>query len=346
MKTMEEIPGLRSKPYTLWIHILVWVAFLLVPLLFIESATGRERFMILGWFLQFLMACYFYYNYLYLIPYFLLRKRLPEYFLMLLVGLLVISGLNIIFILTTADLVEHHHHPFSFWRTALFPIYPAVMAFALSGTLRITMAWFNNERQKKEMEAEKLSSELAFLKSQVNPHFLFNILNNICSLARKKSDETENAIIKLSQIMRYMLQDSKDEKVSLGKEVEYLQSYIELQRLRLPEQVKIEFTTEGQPDLYSIEPLLLIPFVENAFKHGVSYQGSSVIEIHLQVMGKALLFSVKNNIAKQREGAAEQGSGIGLKNVIRRLELLYPGKHQLSISDDGQRYEVVLNINF
>ena len=123
--------------------------------------------MIMGWFLQFLMACYFYYNYLYLIPRFLLRKKIWEYFLMLIVGLLVISGFNLIFIISTSDLVEHHH-PFSFWRTALFPIYPAIMAFALSSTLRITMAWFNNERQKKEMEAEKLFSELAFLLSLIH----------------------------------------------------------------------------------------------------------------------------------------------------------------------------------
>jgi len=264
---------------------------------------------------------------------------------MLILGLLVISGLNLIFITGTAGLVEHHH-PFSFWRTALFPLYPAIMAFALSSSLRITMEWFNNERQKKEMEAEKLSSELAFLKSQVNPHFLFNILNNICSLARKKSDETENAIIKLSQIMRYMLQDSKDEKVSLEKEVEYLNSYIELQRLRLPEKVKIDFTIDGQPELLSIEPLLLIPFVENAFKHGVSYQGSSAISIHLGTKGNNLSFTVRNNIAKHKDEAVEQGSGIGLKNVMRRLELLYPGKHQLIITDDGNEYLVELDIKF
>jgi two-component system, LytTR family, sensor kinase len=343
--TMEEIPGLRSKPYTVWVHILVWVAFFLVPLLFIESATGRERFMIMGWFLQFLMVCYFYYNYLYLVPQFLLRRKFTGYFLMLILGFVGLSVMNVIFINVTAGIVEHHH-PFSFWRTALFPLYPAIMAFALSSFLRITMEWFNNERQKKEMEAEKLASELAFLKSQVNPHFLFNILNNICSLARKKSDETENAIIKLSQIMRYMLQDSKDERVSLEKEVEYLNSYIELQRLRLPEKVKIAFTIEGRPELMSIEPLLLIPFVENAFKHGVSYQGSSEISIHLETKVQALSFSVLNNIAKHKDEMIEQGSGIGLKNVMRRLELLYPGKHQLNIRDDGKQYLAELEIKF
>jgi sensor histidine kinase YesM len=342
---MEEIPGLRSKSYTVLIHILVWVAFLLVPLIFIESETGRERFMIMGWFQQLLMAAYFYYNFLFLIPRFLLKKRFWPYFMMLLIGLVAISGLNIIFALTTSGLIEHHH-PFNFWRTAFFPFYPAVMAFALSSSVRITMEWFKNERQKKEMEAEKLASELAFLKSQVNPHFLFNILNNICSLARKKSDETENAIIKLSQIMRYMLQDSKDAKVSLEKEIEYLQSYIELQRLRLPEAVKINFSTEGRPELFSIEPLLLIPFVENAFKHGVSYQDSSEITIRLTCIDKSLCFSVGNHIAKHQGGAVEQGSGIGLKNVMRRLELLYPEKHFLEISDDGNQYNVELELQF
>jgi two-component sensor histidine kinase len=342
---MKAIYELRPKPYTVLIHILVWVAFLLVPLLFIESAEGRERFMTMGWFMQLLMAAYFYYNYLFLIPRFLLRKRIAPYFFMLLFGLVAISALNILFALATAHFIEHHH-PFSFWRTAFFPFYPAVMAFALSSSVRITMEWFKNERQKKEMEAEKLSSELAFLKSQVNPHFLFNILNNICSLARKKSDETENAIIKLSQIMRYMLQDSRDEKVSLEKEVEYLQSYIELQRLRLPDNMNIDFIVGGRPELLSIEPLLLIPFVENAFKHGISYQGGSDILIRLNAADHLLTFIVENHIATHQDNSVEQGSGIGLKNVKRRLELLYPGKHELQIHDNGDQYKINLEIRF
>lgn len=343
--SMERIPGLRSKSYTVLIHILVWVAFLLIPLVFIESATGRERFMVMGWFQQLLMALYFYYNFLFLIPRFLLRKKIWAYFLLVVLGWTVISGLNIVFTSATYGLYMHRH-PFDLWRAFLFPFYPAVMAFTLSTSVRITMEWFKNERQKKEMEAEKLGSELAFLKSQVNPHFLFNILNNICSLARKKSDLTENAIIKLSQIMRYMLQDSKDEKVSLEKEVEYLQSYIELQRLRLSETVKIDFMTVGRPELFSIEPLLLIPFVENAFKHGVSYQESSEISIRLNCLGHVLFFAVENHIVRRRTNTLEQGSGIGLKNVIRRLELLYPGKHQLRISDDDNQYKVELEIQF
>jgi LytS/YehU family sensor histidine kinase len=143
-----------------------------------------------------------------------------------------------------------------------------------------------------------------------------------------------------------MLQDSKDERVSLEKELEYLHSYIELQRLRLPETVKIDFSTEGRTDLFSIEPLLLIPFIENAFKHGVSYKDASEIRIRLICRSRSLSFSVENLIAKHQDGSIEQGSGIGLKNVMRRLELLYPGKYQLTINDDGNQYHVELEIQF
>jgi len=146
--------------------------------------------------------------------------------------------------------------------------------------------------------------------------------------------------------MRYMLQDSNDEKVSLEKEVEYLQNYIELQRMRLPETVKIDFLIEGCPEVGSIEPLLLIPFVENAFKHGVSYQERSEILIFLNSTEKHLTFTVDNHITKPTDNNVEQGSGIGLKNVIRRLELLYPGKHDLRITDTGTQYRVELKIQF
>ncbi|MFA5727493.1 MAG: histidine kinase [Saccharofermentanaceae bacterium] len=339
------MPGLRSKPSSVWIHILIWLAYFMVPLLFIESAAGRERFMILGWFMQLLTLIYFYYNYSFLIPRFLLPKKIVLYVVMLILGLLVISGINAIFSLSVFGMFEHRH-PFNLWRAVTFPVYPVLLAFALSSAIRIIMEYFQNERQKKEMESEKLSAELAFLKSQVNPHFLFNILNNICSLARKKSDNTENAIIKLSQIMRYMLQDSKDETVCLEKEVEYLQNYIDLQRLRISDQVRITFTVEGRPEQMSIAPLLLIPFVENAFKHGVSYMDEAEITITLKAYSDNLTFIVVNRVVKQNVESSDQGSGIGLKNVKRRLDLLYPKNHALIISEENNQYQVELTIHF
>jgi LytS/YehU family sensor histidine kinase len=222
--------------------------------------------------------------------------------------------------------------------------FPSLFVLALSTTLRITNEWFKTEKQKKEMETEKLTSELAFLKSQVNPHFLFNILNNICSLARKKSDHTEDAIIKLSQIMRYMLYESKDERVSLDLEVEYLQNYIELQRLRISELVIIDFRVEGKPETRQIEPMLLIPFVENAFKHGISYLEDSRIDILLKVTDDVIFFRVENNVVKKTDDSIGEESGIGLKNVLRRLDLLYPASHEIRINDDGVNYLVELTI--
>lgn len=342
---MGSHPGIQIKPSVLWIHIMVWLAFFMIPLLFIESASGRERFMIMGWFMQFLTLLYFYYNYCYLVPKFLLKKKIGLYIFMLLLGLVVISNLNILFTLATADLIQHRH-PFNLWRTSTFPVYPAILAFALSSAVRIIMEYFRNERQKKEMEAEKLTAELAFLKSQINPHFLFNTLNNICSLARKKSDQTENAIIKLAQIMRYMLQDSQDERVDLAKEVEYLQNYIELQRLRVFGKVQVVFSVEGNPEQFSIAPLLLIPFVENAFKHGVSYQDETEIGITIRALKNQLVFIVENTFVRQKEGLVGQGSGIGMKNVVRRLDLLYPGQYELIIRDENNRYRVELTITY
>lgn len=342
---MLSFNDIHSRKYTVSIHILIWVSFFFVPLLFIESGQGRARFIVLSWFMLLLMAGYFYLNYLYLIPRYLLRRKTLQYFLLLLISLVIIGFIHLAYIYSVGSLFEHRHRP-PFYHIALMPLYPAILAFALSTAIRITSEWFKTEKQKKEMEAEKLFSELAFLKSQVNPHFLFNILNNICSLARKKSDDTENAIIKLAQIMRYMLQDSKDEKVSLEKEVEYLHNYIELQRLRISDHVRIQFTLEGQTEVIMLEPLLLIPFIENAFKHGVSYLENSAIDIFLRVDHHSLFLRVNNKVVRKDQEVSLQGSGIGLKNVIRRLDLLYPEKHRLVIHDDGEAYQVELTIHF
>ncbi len=303
------------------------------------------RFIQMGWFRILLIAGYFYLNYFLLIPKLLFQKKILLYILFLLAGLTVILLLSQTYFYFLEIVIKHRtfHHRF-FGRSFFMPLTPSLVAFAVSSSIKITGEWFINQRQKQEMEAEKLSSELAFLKSQINPHFLFNILNNICSLARKKSDETENAIIKLSRIMRYMLQDSKNEKVELEMEIEYLQSYIELQRLRISDQVKIDFAIEGKTNTIMLEPLLLIPFVENAFKHGVSYLENSEIKICLKADVNNLFFRIENKILRSGKETIPLESGIGLKNVIRRLELLYPEKHRLSITDHGEQYIVELII--
>ena len=342
---MQKPSGILSKTIIALVHLLIWAVLIYLPILLSESPEAKQRFMHVGWFIIFMMAISFYLNYHVLIPKLLLKKKPWFYALGMISTMLVIMAISTGYFEFLDNLRPARHHPHHFYRLALIPFAPCLVALALSSVIKISMEWYKNEEQKKEMSAEKLTSELAFLKSQINPHFLFNNLNNICSLARKKSDDTENAIIKLSHIMRYMLQDSKNEKVTLDNEVEYLQNYIELQRLRISDQVHIELKTEGEIAMIQIEPLLLIPFIENAFKHGISYQEEAAIRIFLKVDPDQLLLQVENTIFRNRDTDGTS-SGIGLKNVMRRLELLYPGQHELTINEEGSTYQVKLYIHF
>lgn len=211
----------------------------------------------------------------------------------------------------------------------------------MSGFIKIARQWFRSEQQREELKVANLNAELRFLKSQINPHFLFNCLNTIYSLAHKRSEETENAIVKLSTIMRYMIYESNEDKVPLQKELLYLQDYIDIQRLRLPEAIAVKYEVKGDPARLTIEPMLLIPFVENAFKHGVSYAEHSFIDIDISIVRNEIIMEIRNSIFKQR--VAEQG-GIGLQNVLKRLELLYEDDHEISIVTHEDQFIVNLKM--
>ncbi|WP_442794433.1 sensor histidine kinase [Pelobium manganitolerans] len=213
----------------------------------------------------------------------------------------------------------------------------------LSTVYKFTVDWFFNEREKTELEKQKLTAELAFLKSQINPHFLFNSLNNIYSLAYQKSDAAPNAILKLSEIMRYMLYESNDSKVSLEKEIGYLKSFIELQKLRFKGDAQVVLEIEGQVAQQQIVPLLLISFVENAFKHGLATDKNHPIHINISVFEDNLMFTIKNRKNLQNK---DQTGGIGMINVVRRLDLTYPGKYKLNVENREEDYfsELYLNL--
>lgn len=193
------------------------------------------------------------------------------------------------------------------------------------------------ERAQEIARQERLRAELSFLRSQISPHFIFNILNSIVYLIRTKSQQAEPVTIKLSELMRYMLYESNDEQVPLEKEVDYLRNYVELQKIRFEDDVDILLDVEGQGGGQRIEPMLLIPFVENAFKHGVGMITRPTIEVSLRYSEEVLDFTVKNKITPDQASTKDPSSGIGLPNVQRRLELLYPNKHQLTAGpqDDG-----------
>lgn len=238
-----------------------------------------------------------------------------------------------------------HNYTYSESFTWLYYItdsaYNGVGFLILAVPLKMVEDFFKNEKIKRELQTEKTSAELAFLKSQLNPHFLFNTLNNIYVLAYQKSDQTPAAMLKLSEIMRYMLYESNEEKVGLKQEVKYLQNIIALQKMRYNSDVFIETTFQGDFESNEIAPLLLAPFVENAFKHGeVSDRDNPVIIRFLESKGN-LHFYIKNKKSKAQK---DETGGVGLNNVRRRLDLLYPEKYSLDIFEDDAVYQCELNL--
>jgi two-component system, LytTR family, sensor kinase len=325
-------------------HIIAWIVFIGYPFIFFTETFPSPH--IYEYLLHsFILVFVFYLNSLVLIPAFLTPRKMLLYSLSLLGVVLLATILDFWSDVLVARFISHDPN---IWQHALHKPHRAVFwnmfILAVSTSYKVIVEWFSADRQKKEMQKEKLDSELAFLRSQVSPHFLFNTLNNIYSLAYKKSDKAPEAIVKLSQLMRYMLYDSVEEKVSLTNEIEYLQNYIDLQKMRLADEVEVFFTCEGDTDGILIEPMLLIPFVENAFKHGVSYTENTSITIELKLTEYNLFFKVVNP-ARHNEQIVDRSSGIGLHNILRRLELLYPERHQLYIQNNAGSYKVELTIN-
>jgi two-component system LytT family sensor kinase len=220
-----------------------------------------------------------------------------------------------------------------------------VILIAFLVILGISFAYFFLKQWAKS-ELIQLSTENKFLRSQVNPHFLFNTLNNLFSMAQAKgNDELADGISKLSGMMRYMLYDSNAESVFLGTEITYLEECITLNKLRYAdEEATVTFDYPAQANGISIAPMLFVPFVENAFKHGVAIGQTTVITISMQLSGKTLIFTCENANHNAIRKMAREKSGIGLENVKRRLELLYPGKHRLHLSETEEKFSVNLEI--
>ncbi|MEJ8803655.1 sensor histidine kinase [Pontibacter sp. H249] len=217
----------------------------------------------------------------------------------------------------------------------------SIMYILLGIAYGYVVDYFKTQEEKKQLEQAKLTTELAFLRSQINPHFLFNTINDIYSLTYQKSDLAPDALLKLSGLLRYMLRESEQQQVLLKKEVDYLQDVVELQRIGLKGNAFIDLTAEGSIEGKLIAPLMLISFVENAFKHGVCTDPVDPVSIGLRVEEHTLYFTVFN---KKNKDQKDKTGGIGLTNVRRRLELLYPEKYTLDITEDEQTYLVELSL--
>lgn len=224
-------------------------------------------------------------------------------------------------------------------------IFQELFVLAIGISYRFLSDNVKEQEAKKEKENERLKSELSFLRSQISPHFMFNVLNSVVALSRRKPEMVESVVVKLSELMRYMIYETSDAKVAISKESNYLESYIELQKIRFGNDIAIHFESNLTNSASQIEPMLLIPFVENAFKHGVGMILNPSIHIALQDTPTAMLFTVRNQVSSQIEEKKDASSGIGLTNVKRRLALLYPGLHHLDIQEGKGEYVVTLTIN-
>lgn len=208
--------------------------------------------------------------------------------------------------------------------------------------------WMFLDRKLLLLEKEKLNSELAFLKYQINPHLLFNTLNNLFSMSQESNAfEVSKGISKLSNLMRYTLYENKENDVSIKKEIEFIEQFIDLQKLRAnnSNDLEVNFQIEGDISKVVIRPFLLIPFVENAFKHGVNLREKSIININLKLINNILSFSVDNHIYRSDKGLTENEGGIGLDNLKKRLKLLYPGTHKIIILEDKDIFTATIILN-
>lgn len=211
-----------------------------------------------------------------------------------------------------------------------------------------TRTWLVNEKLKQELVREKLTAELSFLKNQLNPHFLFNVLNMAYSSAsRKGDDQTADIIEKLSVMMRYMIYDSNVEKVDVEREIEFIRNYINLQKMRFSDDVPVlvNFSVSGNYSGYRIAPLMLISFIENAFKYGVKLEQRSEISISIVFNNGEMEFVVRNPIFKNVPSIDSKNQGIGIKNTRKRLDILYAGKHKLDININSNEFSLNLHLN-
>ena len=285
----------------------------------------------------------FYLNFLLFIPRFLDKKKYKLYAISIVSTIiafgLVKYGFGLMFKSIILMRLKGHEIPFS--KYFINTIFITTIFLFLSTVLKFTIDWFLNGRIQRDLENQRLTAELSFLKSQINPHFLFNSLNSIYSLAYQKSDTTPEAILKLSEIMRYMLYECNDNKVELTKELQYLQNYIDLQKIRFGNKAFINFEVRGEVTNQHIVPLLLISFIENAFKHGIANDAASPIKLKINLEDGHLYFFIQN---KKHTHNRDSSGGIGLNNVRRRLDLLYPGKYNLEIRDEADTYTCQLSL--
>ena len=338
-----------KKWVTVVLHIAVWVLLFSLPYILKpslnESRPATEKaepaLVHLRYILNDLIYIgFFYLNAFYLIPKFIYKRSYKRY-----AAVIISSFIIILFITWSIFFLFMSMQRFNIRGHILFNLFFFLFFFAGSTAYRMIKDRTRADRIAREKENENLKTELSLLRSQASPHFMFNVLNNMVALARKKSDLLEPSLLKFSSLMRYMLYDADEEKVGLEKEIDYLQSYIDLQQQRFGKNVQINVNLQQFDDNYEIEPMLLIPFVENAFKHGTGILEDAQITVELKAEKGMLHFNVQNKYDPSSIEIKDKTSGIGLTNVKRRLNLLYGNKQNLLISRKDNWFTISLQLN-
>ncbi len=243
-----------------------------------------------------------------------------------------------------------NHVALDIWTLQFFAGGFASISFTLGITMSLKMVrqWYERERVTENLERINMETELKYLKMQINPHFLFNSLNSLYALTLQKSDKAPELVLKLSEILRYVLYDGSEKWVALDKEINYLRSYLDLEKIRNGDRLKFIFNVNGNPGSKQIAPMLFLTFLENSFKHGISQKADGgYVEIDMEIFDDHLNFSIRNSKPKEKEKRLNgKSGGIGLENIKKRLALLYPDKHTLHMTDDGEQYIVKLILRF
>lgn len=330
------------------VHITIWLTLYILGIIFIRTLGPFNKIdnsiiipLTIGTLIN---AILFYSVSLFLIPKYANKRKAKKFLLsviILFVTFTLIETLIDFFFLTW--ILSNSPEPF--YGQLLTNSIINLIFISLSIGYGFTITWVINEKKKQELIHEKLTAELSFLKTQLNPHFLFNVLNMAYSSANRKGDEqTADIIEKLSVMMRYMIYDSNVDKVEVQREIDFISNYINLQKMRFSKEipVKIIFTVSGDYSGYRIAPLILISFIENAFKYGVKLEQETDITISLSFQNDVMEFVASNQIFKNSQSIDSKSSGIGIKNTRKRLAILYPEKHKLSINDNNNEFIVKL----
>jgi sensor histidine kinase YesM len=329
----------KNKSRQVLVHSLCWIAFLAFPLIFSPPPMKNNLFFdspLPGIFLfNVLLIVFFYFSYQFSVVKFYFEKKYVYFIITTLIGIILVTTLPHFIFRMPFDSAMLHRPKFVFFRTQ--DVFMTLLALFMAVLLR------SNERIKK-IETEKISAELASLKAQINPHFLFNTLNSIYSQTLGKADKASSMLLKLSEMMRYAVPKTTLDKVEISQELRYINNYIELQKVRLSDKIKLEHTIDTKENENQISPFLLIPFIENAFKYGVNSEQFSHIKINLNIINNVLSLIVYN-LKVPVEMNDDEKSGLGILSTQKRLALLYPARHQLEIKDTRENFTVSLRID-